>query len=216
MRSRTRSPTTRLSVNGERLVCRAGNSVFLTTLQGAFDSRRIGDAVSLDRLVYRVDTQAEWQQVFSDAWRWYDEFFYDADMHGHDWKAIGERYRAVHSVPLVARGTELADVADGGRTVRRPRVHHGRRHGARLDAGTPVFTGLLGVDLVADTVAGRYRFETDLRPDRIQPRPQGAARAAGYSRQGRRLPHRDRRPVGQGWATTTGNCSRSSPGRKSR
>ena len=148
-----------LSVNGERLVCRTGNSVFLTTLQSAFDSRRIGEAVSLDRMVYHVDTQAEWQQVFSDAWRWYNEFFYDADMHGHDWKAIGERYRAY--IPFLSSREELNWLIS--QMVGELSVGHayitGGDMGPASTPGTPVFTGLLGADLVSDTVSGRYRFE---------------------------------------------------------
>ncbi len=148
-----------LSVGGERLVCRAGNSVFLTTLQGAYDSRRIGDGVSLERMIYRVDTQAEWGQIFTDAWRWYNEFFYDANMHGHDWKAIGERYRGY--IPFLSSREELNWLIS--QMVGELCVGHayisGGDMGPAASPGTPVFTGLLGADLVADAAAGRYRFE---------------------------------------------------------
>ncbi len=148
-----------LAMGGERLVCRAGNGVFLTTLQGAYDSRHIGDALSLDRLVYRVDTQAEWQQVFSDTWRWYNEFFYDADMHGHDWKAIGDRYRAY--IPFLSSREQLNWLLS--QMVGELCVGHtyisGGDMGPVSTPATPVFTGLLGADIVADTTAERYRFE---------------------------------------------------------
>ena len=153
-----------LSVNGERLVCRAGNNISLTTLQSAFDSRRIGDAVSLDRMVYRVDTQAEWQQIFSDTWRWYNEFFYDADMHGRDWKALGDRYRAC--IPFVSSREELNWLIS--QLVGELRVGHayisGGDMGPAATPNTPVFTGLLGADLVGDPTAGRYRFEKIFGP----------------------------------------------------
>ncbi|MBM4093732.1 MAG: hypothetical protein FJ276_30645, partial [Planctomycetes bacterium] len=149
----------RLSVNGERLVSRAGNSIFVTTLQSAYDSRRLGDALNLDRMVYRVDTQAEWQQIFSDTWRWYNDFFYDANMHGHDWKAIGDRYRAC--LPHLSSREELNWLLS--QMVGELCVGHtyisGGDMGPSATPGTPVFTGLLGADLVSDTDAGRYRFE---------------------------------------------------------
>ncbi|MCU0961294.1 MAG: S41 family peptidase [Pirellulaceae bacterium] len=148
-----------LSVNGQRLVCRADRNIFLTTLQSAFDSRRIGDAVNLDRMVYRVDNQAEWQQIFSDVWRWYDQFFYDADMHGHDWKAIGERYR--QQIPHLSSREELNWLIS--QMVGELCVGHtyitGGDMGPSTTPATPLFTGLLGADLVADPAAGRYRFE---------------------------------------------------------
>lgn len=147
-----------LSANGERLLCRAGGGIFQTALQGAYDGRRIGDGLSLDRMTYRVDTLAEWGQIFSDAWRWYDEFFYDAGMHGRDWKAIGERYRA--RIPFLSSRDELNWLMS--QMVGELRVGHayisGGDGGPAPAPSTPVFTGLLGADLVADAAAGRYRF----------------------------------------------------------
>ncbi len=45
-------------------------------------------------MVDRVPTQ-EWAEIFDEVWRRYRDFFYVANMHGYDWKAIGERYRAL-------------------------------------------------------------------------------------------------------------------------
>jgi len=153
-----------LSVTGKQLVCRAGNAVHLTSLQGAFDSRRIGEPVNLDRMIYRVDSQAEWHQIFTDAWRWYDQYFYDTGMHGHDWKAIGDRYRA--QIPFLSSREELNWLIS--QMVGELCVGHtyitGGDMGPASTPDTPVFTGLLGVDLVADPAAGRYRFETIYGP----------------------------------------------------
>ena len=82
-------------------------------------------------MLYYVDTLAEWNQIFNDTWRWYRDFFYDAGMHGQDWQAVGERYRAMIPQLSLARRPQLADVADGRRAVRRPRLYRRRRHGRR-------------------------------------------------------------------------------------
>jgi len=148
-----------LSAHGDQLVSRAGNGIFLTPLQSAFDSRRLGSAVNLDRLVYRADAQAEWQQIFADTWRWYNEFFYDAGMHGHDWKALGDRYR--ERLAFLSSREDLNWLLS--QMVGELCVGHtyisGGDMGPAAPPGTPVYTGLLGADLVADTAAGRYRFE---------------------------------------------------------
>ncbi len=148
-----------LSVKGGQIVCRAGNGIFLNTLQGAYDSRRIGNAIDLNGMVYHVDTLAEWQQIFSDAWRWYNEFFYDVNMHGHDWKAIGDRYRA--DIPDLSSREELNWLIS--QMVGELSIGHtyisGGDMGPAATPSTPVYTGLLGADLVADAAAGRYRFE---------------------------------------------------------
>ena len=36
-----------------------------------------------------VDPRAEWRQMFNDVWRFERDFFYDPDMHGVDWAAMG-------------------------------------------------------------------------------------------------------------------------------
>lgn len=148
-----------LSVNGERLICRAGGGVHLTTLQAAYDSRHIGSPVSLDRMIYRVDTQAEWQQIFSDTWRWWADHFYDAEMHGHDWKAIGDRYRGY--IPYLSSREELNWLMS--QMVGEISVGHayitGGDMGVAATPSTPLSAGLLGADLVNDAAAGRYRFE---------------------------------------------------------
>ena len=52
-----------------------------------------------------MDTQAEWTQIFNDTWRWYNEFFYDQDMHGRDWKKMGDTYRAY--IPYLSSREDL-------------------------------------------------------------------------------------------------------------
>ena len=54
-----------------------------------------------------TDPKAEWRQMFSDAWRMHAERFYDADMHGVDWKAVRRKYE-----PLVDRITERSELSD--------------------------------------------------------------------------------------------------------
>lgn len=40
-----------------------------------------------------VNPRDEWNQIFTDAWRFYRDWFYEPTLHGYDWKAIGDRYR---------------------------------------------------------------------------------------------------------------------------
>jgi tricorn protease len=50
----------------------------------------------------------EWQQLFDDAWRLSRDHFYDAKMHGVDWKASRERHAAL--LPRVGDRPELAEL----------------------------------------------------------------------------------------------------------
>jgi tricorn protease len=107
---------------------------------------------------YLVDTYAEWNQIFSDTWRWYRDFFYDPGMHGRDWKAMGERYRSY--LPALSSRSQLNWVLS--QMVGELCVSHTYVGGGDMGPGqnisSPVFTGWLGADLVPDRKAGVYKI----------------------------------------------------------
>ena len=133
----------------------------------AFGSKALGDRLNLQGLTYIVDLQKEWNQIFNDAWRWYRDFFYDANFHGRDWKAMGDKYRAY--IPQLSSRDELNWVLS--QMVGELCVSHtyigGGDLGPLTAPSSPVFTGLLGADLVPDAKAGFYRFEKIYGPTEI-------------------------------------------------
>jgi tricorn protease len=148
-----------LSASGEQLLLRKGSAFTATTVDAAFKSKKEGEKISLSGMSYFVDTQAEWNQIFSDTWRWYRDFFYDPGMHGRDWKAMGEHYRSY--IPWLSSREELNWVLS--QMVGELCVSHTYIGGGDMGPGqtvsSPVFTGWLGADLVADQGSGLYRFK---------------------------------------------------------
>ena len=116
-----------LSANGEQLIIRARQRHLHDALDKAFRLQGRRRAARPGGLVYRVDLQKEWNQIFNDAWRWYRDFFYDAGSPRPRLEGDGREVPRLHPLPLLARRAELADVPDGGRAVRLPHVHRGRR-----------------------------------------------------------------------------------------
>ncbi len=147
-----------LSTNGEQLIVRKDGDVFTTPVDKAFGSKALGERIGLQGLIYTVDLQKEWLQIFNDAWRWYRDFFYDANFHGRDWKAMGDKYRAY--IPQLSSREELNWVLS--QMVGEICVSHtyigGGDMGPMATPSSPVFTGLLGADLVTDPQAGFYKF----------------------------------------------------------
>ena len=147
-----------VSPNGEELTIRKENDVYVTTFDSAFSSKNVGKKVSLGSMLYTLDYQQEWTQIFNDCWRWYRDFFYDPGMHGRDWKAIGDQYRGY--ISGISSREDLNWIMS--QMVGELCVSHtyisGGDNGA---APTPpaVYTGWLGADLVADTKAGLYKFD---------------------------------------------------------
>ena len=50
--------------------------------------------LDLSRLETILDPEAEWHQIFIEAWRNHRDYFYDKNMHGVDWNAIRQRYES--------------------------------------------------------------------------------------------------------------------------
>ena len=156
-----------LSANQEQLLVRRNNDLFTTGVDRAFGSKASGERLSLSGLVYTVDLQKEWNQIFNDAWRWYRDFFYDAGFHGRDWKAMGDKYRAY--IPFLSSRTELNWVLS--QMVGELCVSHtyigGGDFGPGGTPGTPVFTGLLGADLVPEAATGLYKLAKIYGPTNV-------------------------------------------------
>ena len=64
--------------------------------------------IDLDRLRLAVRPQAEWGQMFREAWRLQRDQFWDPGMAGVPWDAVYERYRPL--LDLVATRAELSDL----------------------------------------------------------------------------------------------------------
>jgi tricorn protease len=79
---------------GNRVVDAAGTGVAATA-----------GAVSFGGLQLRIEPKQEWEQMFWDAWRLLRDYFYVANMHGLDWKEIGNKYHAM--LPQVRSRDEL-------------------------------------------------------------------------------------------------------------
>jgi tricorn protease len=147
-----------LSTNGEQLIIRKQSDFLTTTVDKAFKSKALGDKLNLQGMLYYVDPLQEWNQIFSDAWRWYRDFFYDPGMHGRDWKAMGDKYRAY--IPYLSFRSDLNWVLQ--QMVGELCVSHTYISGG--DSGLPdapssrVYTGVLGADFVPDETSGYYRI----------------------------------------------------------
>ncbi len=58
----------------------------------------------------KIDRAAEYAQIFNECWRTMKHYFYDADMHGVDWKAVHDKYAAV--LPSVVEKEALGTIVN--------------------------------------------------------------------------------------------------------
>ncbi len=138
-----------VSANGEKAIAKIGSSwkVFDAT---AGEGKGEGLNVKLNM---HLDRQAEWKQIFEEAWRYQRDYFYDPDMHGRNWDRVYARYSPL--VPYIKHRSSLNYVLDqmNGELS----VGHSFVSGGDFPETDNYPTGLLGADVVAEN--GRWKIE---------------------------------------------------------
>jgi tricorn protease len=139
----------KLSLNREQMITKKGNVYFVSAVDKV-TAKSQGTKLNLDQMAYRVAPVAEWTQIFNDSWRWYRDFFYDENMHGHDWKKMGDKFKAV--IPELNNRADLNWLLSqmvGELSVSHTYVSGGDFAPTQMPPN-PVFTGLLGADIKTD------------------------------------------------------------------
>ena len=168
----------KLSLSREQMIVKKGNAYTVSAVDKVVSSKTLGTKLNLTQTSYRVSPVAEWTQIFNDTWRWYRDFFYDANMHGNNWQKIGDKFRAL--LPDLNTRADLNWLLSqmvGELSVSHTYISGGDTSPVQLPPN-PVRTGLLGADIAPDPsgypklvrILGPTRYNRDLtaplaRPD---------------------------------------------------
>jgi tricorn protease len=121
------------------------------------EGKKPGDGkIATDDLEAIVDPKLEWMQMFNEAWRLERDFYYDPNMGGLDWKAVGARYRQL--IPFAAHRADLSYIL--GELIGELSTSHAYVGGGDYPDVSHVNVGLLGADYELDAKSGLYRFKT--------------------------------------------------------
>ena len=104
--------------------------------------------VDTDAWTVIVNPEAEWRQIFQETWRLARDFFYDPNMHGVDWGAVGRKYEAV--LPAAADRSDVNRVL--GEMLAELNCGHAYIGAGDVPAAPVVPMGFLGADF--EPVAG--------------------------------------------------------------
>jgi tricorn protease len=135
----------------------AGSHIIIGKVDGSLAVAEITDelepeALSLNDARVRVNPREEWAQIFDEAWRMEQEYFYDPNMHGLDWQAVYDQYQPL--VEHVGRREDLTSLIV--QMIAELRVGHNRTGGGDVHDEQGTNTGLLGANL---TIANdRYQL----------------------------------------------------------
>lgn len=143
-----------ISSNGKKIAISSGGK---TTVVDIASDQKMDKATDLSNMVMTVDPKKEWKQIFKDTWRLERDYFYDKDMHGLDWEAVGKQYEA-----LVDQSVTRWDVNFVlGELIGELNASHTYRGGGDTETTKNVNVGYLGVDWEATD--GAYRIERIVR-----------------------------------------------------
>jgi tricorn protease len=139
-----------LAAKGAKLLVRRKNEYALVEPK---DSQKFDKKLSISSLETVIDPVAEWQQLFTDAWRLERDFFYDPHMHGVDWQGMRQRYGG-----LLKDAVTRWDVSYViGELIAELNASHTYRSGGDVESGQQRGVGYLGVDFSLEN--GAYRIK---------------------------------------------------------
>lgn len=120
---------------------------------GVGAGKKLDKRLRTNELEVALDPKAEWQQLFTDAWRLQRDFFYDPGMHGVDWNAVREQYQT-----LIDEAVTRWDVNYViGELIAELNASHTYRGGGDTESPPSRPVGLLGANYKFEN--GRYRIE---------------------------------------------------------
>jgi tricorn protease len=103
-------------------------------------------------LMMSVDPAAEWRQIFTDAWRFERDYFYDPGLHGENWNAMRERYGKLLDDCVTRWDVNFVI----GELIAELNSSHTYRGGGDAEKPLEAGVGLLGADFALD--GGAYRI----------------------------------------------------------
>ncbi len=115
--------------------------------------------LDLSSLKMRLDRRKEYRQMFREAWRLMRDYFYAANMHGIDWKAMYRKYEVL--LPYAGCRDDLTYII--GEMIGELHNSHTYVGGGDKGKWQKVNIGTLGAELEPDPRTGRWRIKRILK-----------------------------------------------------
>ncbi|MBZ0200177.1 MAG: PDZ domain-containing protein [Ignavibacteriaceae bacterium] len=146
-----------ISADGKKMLAAQNGSYGIIDLPSS--KLEIKDKLDISEMTMKLDRHAEWQQIFTEAWRQMRDFFFDPNMHGVNWAAMKEKYQ-----PLVKYVNHRADLTYViGEMVGELNIGHAYVGGGDYPKPERINLGLLGAKLEKDNSIGFYKIAKILK-----------------------------------------------------
>lgn len=143
-----------LSADGKKLLVSKDRAFAIVEVK---PKQKLEKKLRTRKLETVVDPRAEWQQLFSDAWRFQRDYFYDPGMHGVDWDAIRQQYGGLLDDAVTRWDVNFVI----GEMIAELNASHTYRGGGDTESAKRRGVGLLGIDWSLEN--GAYRVKRIIR-----------------------------------------------------
>ena len=161
-----------VSQDGNKVLVREGRAYKLYDVKPQSHSVKTVSTNGL--MVHRVPAE-EWSEIFDEVWRRYRDYFYVRNMHGYDWKAIGDRYRKL--LPYVAHRSDLNYVLS--EMVAELNIGHAYIAGGDFEIPDRPRVALPGARFELDKESNRYRISKIFQGQNEEPKYRSPLTAVG-------------------------------------
>ena len=143
-----------VSANGEKvLVYKAKNAAVVSFAP----DQKMEKTMPLGDMDITVNPKAEWKQIFTDAWRFERDFFYDKNMHGVDWNAMRVRYGKMLDNAVTREDVNYVI----GEMIAELSSSHSYRGGGDIENAKRLDVGYLGTNW--EVANGHYRIKSIIK-----------------------------------------------------
>ena len=140
------------SADNKKMMCVSNNNYYI--IDAPSSKLNLETPLNLSDMKVLVDRKAEWTQIYHECWRQMRDFFYDPNMHGVDWKALGKNYASL--LPHVNHRTDLTYIL--GELIGELNCGHAYVGGGDYPKAERVNMGLLGAQISRDG-SGYYKID---------------------------------------------------------
>jgi len=139
----------RIATGGKHMILQInGNGLAIAEIGKKIDPERLDTS----NMRMYVDPRVEWAQIFDEAWRMQQQYFYADNLHGLDWDSVYEKYK-----PMVVHAGRREDLnAILVEMIAELQAGHNRVGGGDVYRENGVGVGLLGANF--EIANGRYRL----------------------------------------------------------
>ena len=140
------------SADGKMIMYRAGKDFGI--IKPTVGQKKGAGQINLDDLIMKIDPRKEWEQIYTDGWRIFRDYFYVNNLHGVDWKSIHDRYSPL--VKYVSHRADLDYILN--EIISETNTGHCYDDWGDFERVKRIDTGLLGAELKPDVSAGKYQI----------------------------------------------------------